>query len=50
VDTASVTAIIYATGGIESIFSFLYILTIINGSIILYRKGGMIAASSCSIL
>ena len=50
VDTALVTAIIYATGGIESIFSFLYILTIINGSIILYRKGGMIAASSCSIL
>jgi two-component system sensor histidine kinase PilS (NtrC family) len=49
-DTVLVTAIIYATGGIESIFSFLYILTIINGSIILYRKGGMIAASSCSIL
>jgi two-component system sensor histidine kinase PilS (NtrC family) len=50
VDTILVTAIIYATGGIESIFSFLYILTIINGSIILYRKGGMIAASCCSIL
>ncbi|MGE5840217.1 MAG: two-component system sensor histidine kinase NtrB [Deltaproteobacteria bacterium] len=50
VDTILVTAIIYATGGIESIFSFLYILTIINGSIILYRKGGMTAASSCSIL
>jgi len=50
VDTALVTAIIYATGGIESIFSFLYILTIINASIILYRKGGMIAASSSSIL
>lgn len=50
VDTALVTAIIYVTGGIESIFSFLYILTIINASIILYRKGGMIAASSSSIL
>lgn len=50
VDTVMVTAIIYATGGIESIFSFLFILTIINGSIILYRKGGMITASSCSIL
>ena len=49
-DTAFVTAIIYATGGIESIFSFLYILTIINGSIILYRKGGMVIASSSSIL
>ena len=48
VDTAFVTAIIYSTGGIDSIFSSLYILTIINGSIILYRKGGMIIASSCS--
>ncbi|MCK4794774.1 MAG: PAS domain S-box protein [Desulfobacteraceae bacterium] len=50
VDTLFVTAIIYATGGIDSIFSFLYILTIINGSIILYRKGGMLIASSSSIL
>ena len=49
-DTCFVTAIIYTTGGIESIFSFLYILTIINGSIILYRKGGMTIASSSSIL
>ena len=49
VDTIFITAIIYTTGGIESIFSFLYILTIINGSIILYRKGGMIIASSSSI-
>ncbi len=50
VDTFFITAIIYSTGGIDSIFSFLYILTIINASIILYRKGGMIIASSSSIL
>lgn len=49
-DTVVVTVIIYTTGGIESIFSFLYILIIITGSIILYRKGGMITASFCSIL
>lgn len=49
-DTVVVTAIVYTTGGIDSIFSFLYVLTIISGSIILYRKGGMITASSCSIL
>jgi two-component system sensor histidine kinase PilS (NtrC family) len=49
-DTFLITAVIYATGGIESIFSFLYILTIINASIMLYRKGGMIVASSSSIL
>jgi two-component system sensor histidine kinase PilS (NtrC family) len=50
VDTLLVTAIIYATGGIESIFSFLYMLVIINGSILLYRRGGMIIASVSSIL
>ena len=50
IDTFFVTAIIYSTGGIKSIFSFLYILTIINGSIILYRKGGMTMASCSSIL
>jgi len=50
VDTFFITAIIYSTGGIDSIFSFLYILTIINASIIIYRKGGMIIASSSSIL
>ncbi|MDY7036977.1 MAG: ATP-binding protein [Thermodesulfobacteriota bacterium] len=50
IDTFFITAMIYTTGGIESIFSFLYILTIINGSIILYRKGGMTLASSSSIL
>ncbi|UCF57237.1 MAG: PAS domain-containing protein, partial [Deltaproteobacteria bacterium] len=49
-DTVFITAVIYTTGGIESIFSFLYILTIINASIILYRKGGMVVASSSSIL
>ena len=49
-DTFFVTAIVYSTGGIKSIFSFLYILTIINGSIILYRKGGMTIASCSSIL
>lgn len=50
VDTFFVTAIIYTTGGIESFFSFLYVLTIINGSVFLYRKGGMTLASASSIL
>ena len=49
-DTFFITAIIYSTGGIDSIFSFLYILTIINASIILYRRGGMIVATSSSLL
>jgi two-component system, NtrC family, sensor histidine kinase PilS len=49
-DTVFITAIIYSTGGIDSFFSFLYILTIINASIMLYRRGGMIIASSSSLL
>ncbi len=50
VDTFIITVLIYTTGGIESIFSFLYILSIFSGSILLYRTGGMIVASSSSIL
>jgi len=49
VDTLMITGLIYSTGGIESIFSFLYILSIFSGSILLYRRGGMIVASSSSI-
>ena len=50
IDTIFITAIIYTTGGIEGIFSFLYLLNIISGGIILYRYGGMIIASFSSIL
>ncbi len=49
-DTVLTTTIIYATGGMESIFSFLYFLAIISASMLLYRKGGLIVASSSSIL
>ena len=49
-DTIFITAIIYTTGGIESIFSFLYLLNIISGGIILYRRGGMIIASFGGVL
>jgi len=48
-DTFIITILIYTTGGIESIFSFLYILSIFSGSILLYRRGGMVTASSSSI-
>jgi two-component system sensor histidine kinase PilS (NtrC family) len=44
------TGIIYFTGGIESPFSSLYILSIIAASIIIYRSGGYIIASIASIL
>jgi two-component system sensor histidine kinase PilS (NtrC family) len=49
-DTVLTTTIVYATGGAESVFSFLYFLAIISASILLYRKGGLIVAASSSIL
>ncbi|MCD6352964.1 MAG: PAS domain S-box protein [Proteobacteria bacterium] len=49
-DLVFVTIIVYVTGGFESVFSFLYILSIINASILLYRRGGFIIASASSIL
>ncbi|MFW6147144.1 MAG: two-component system sensor histidine kinase NtrB [Thermodesulfobacteriota bacterium] len=50
IDTIFITAVIYTTGGIQSIFSFLYQLNIIAGAILLYRRGGLIIASFSSIL
>ncbi len=49
IDTFLATCIIYVTGGIESIFSFLYILIIITSSILLSRKGGLIIATFSSL-
>ncbi len=49
-DTFLITWIIHATGGKDSLFSLLYILAIIAGSTILYRKGGLITASACTLL
>jgi len=44
------TGIIYITGGVESVFTFTYIFTIIAASILLLRRGAFIAASLSTIL
>jgi two-component system sensor histidine kinase PilS (NtrC family) len=49
VDTFSISAIVLATGGIDSIFSILYMLNIISAGIMLYRKGGLVIATACSL-
>ncbi len=49
-DVLIVTALIFITGGIESIFTFLYIVIIISASIILYRTGGFLTASLSGIV
>jgi two-component system, NtrC family, sensor histidine kinase PilS len=48
-DLLVVTGFVYLTGGAESPFSFLYLLTIIIGSILLVRRGGFVVAA-CSWL
>lgn len=49
-DPLLVTALIYVTGGISSPFTFLYLMVIMVASRLLYRRGGVIAASLSSIL
>lgn len=49
-DLAIESGIIYLTGGIESPFSFLYILSIISASILLNRSGGYFIAALATIL
>lgn len=49
-DLVLVTVLILLTGGINSLFSFLYILAIINASVLLSRKEALYTASLCGIL
>ena len=48
-DLLIVTGIVHSTGGIESNFSFLYVISIISASIILVGRGGLIAATVASV-
>jgi two-component system sensor histidine kinase PilS (NtrC family) len=49
-DLLFVSALIYFTGGIDSIFSFLFILVIISSSIFLSRREVLFVASAAAIL
>ena len=49
-DLLLASALIYVTGGIESIFSFLYIFVIISASLFLGRRDILFVASASSIL
>lgn len=49
IDTFVVSLIIFVTGCFASIFSFLYLIVIIYGSMLLFRNGSMIMAALCSI-
>ena len=51
-DLFIISSIIYCTGGMDSYFLFLYLLSIIMASILLYRRGAYIAAtlSACLVV
>lgn len=49
IDTLIITLIVFFTGGVESPLIFLYILSIIGGSMLLGRKGGLIVSSVNSL-
>lgn len=44
------TLLVYFTGGLDSPFSFLYLVSIITASMLLYRRGGLFGASGAVIL
>ena len=44
------TLLVYFTGGLDSPFSFLYLVSVTTASMLLYRRGGLLAASGASIL
>ncbi|MBF0572528.1 MAG: two-component sensor histidine kinase [Desulfamplus sp.] len=49
IDSFTVSAIIFITGGFQSIFTFIYLMVIITASVLLYRKGSLIIATLCSL-
>jgi two-component system sensor histidine kinase PilS (NtrC family) len=49
-DVALVTGIIAASGGSHSVFTFLYVLTVLEGCFLLGRRGGLVAASLAGLL
>lgn len=44
------TMLVYFTGGLDSPFSFLYLVSIVTASMLLYRRGGLVTASGAAIL
>jgi two-component system sensor histidine kinase PilS (NtrC family) len=48
-DVLLITGLVYATGGIQSIYAVFYTMVIIYSVIFLGRRGGLIIASACGI-
>lgn len=48
-DAALTAGLVFLTGGVESIFSFLFFLGVFNGAILMGRRGAMFAASASAL-
>jgi len=48
-DVGAVTVLIYLSGGVDSLFSFLYMPVILSAALLLYRRGGLFIAAGCSL-
>src|ERR1035437_6719528 len=49
-DALIVSAFIYFTGGITSYFSSLYVLPVVAGSTVQFRRGGLLVATLSTVL
>ena len=49
-DALAVSAFIYITGGITSYFASLYVLPIVAGSTVQFRRGGLLVATLSAVL
>lgn len=49
-DALIVSAFMYFTGGIESVFSSLYVLPIVAGSTVQFRRGGLLVATLSAVM
>jgi two-component system sensor histidine kinase PilS (NtrC family) len=49
-DVVLITAVVAATGGPQSIFTFLYVLSVIAACVLLSRTGGLAMAGTASVL
>lgn len=48
-DVEAVTFLIFLSGGVESLFSFLYMPVIMSAAVLLYRRASLLTASICSL-
>jgi two-component system sensor histidine kinase PilS (NtrC family) len=49
IDSLLVTVVVHVTGGLASLFSFLYLVVIIYSSLLLPRRGTMLVAALCGL-